>query len=249
MQAVVSNADVVFSLAGKVSHIESMTDPVADLEHNVRAPLVTLEAVRARRPETTVVFASTRQVYGTPEYVPVDERHPLRPVDVNGIHKVAAEQLHALYARVYGLRTVNIRLTNVYGPRQVIGHDRHGFIGWFVRLALEDRAMTVFGDGAQTRDYVYVDDVVDAFVRATEKGGGLMMNIGTGLETSVRELYDAMAELTGYPQPPNLAPPRAGELARSALDPGRAAIQLGWKPWTQLGDGLGLTIDWFRSHA
>jgi UDP-glucose 4-epimerase len=113
---------------------------------------------------------------------------------------------------------------------------------------LAGRQPTVYGDGTQTRDYVFVDDVVDAFVRATEKGGGLLMNIGTGVETSVLDLYDIVARLTGYREPPNLAPARTGELARSALDPGRAAIHLGWKPWTSLDEGLAITVDWFRAH-
>ena len=118
----------------------------------------------------------------------------------------------------------------------------------FAGLMLAGRQPTVYGDGGQTRDYVFVDDVVDAFVRPTEKGGGLLMNIGTGVETSVLELYEAMARLTGYGEPPNRAPERAGELLRSSLDPGRAAIHLGWKPWTALDDGLSRTIDWFRTR-
>jgi UDP-glucose 4-epimerase len=112
---------------------------------------------------------------------------------------------------------------------------------------LAGRQPTIYGDGAQTRDYLFVDDAVDAFVRATEKGGGLLMNVGTGVETSVLDLYESLARLTGCSEPPNRAPARTGELTRSALDPGRAAIHLGWKPWTALDDGLALTVDWFRA--
>jgi UDP-glucose 4-epimerase len=135
----------------------------------------------------------------------------------------------------------------VYGPRQD-PHGEAGVVAIFAGLMLAGRQPTVYGDGGQTRDYVFVDDVVDAFVRATEKGGGLLMNIGTSVDTSVLELYEAMGRLTGYPEPPNHAPERPGELLRSALDPGRAAIHLGWKPWTALDDGLQRTIDWFRDR-
>jgi UDP-glucose 4-epimerase len=159
--------------------------------------------------------------------------------------KAAGDYLH-YYREVRGLEYTDLALANVYGPRQDPNGEA-GVVAIFAGRMLARRQPTVYGDGAQTRDYLFVDDAVDAFVRATEKGGGLLMNIGTGVETSVRELYDTLARLTGYPEPPNRAPARAGELARCALDPGRAAIHLGWKPWTSLDDGLALTVDWFRS--
>ena len=149
---------------------------------------------------------------------------------------------------VRGLEYTELALANVYGPRQDPDGEA-GVVAIFVGRMLAGRQPTVFGDGSQTRDYVFVDDVVDAFVRATEKGGGLLMNIGTAVETSVADLYGAVARITGYPEPPNQAPARAGELQRSALDPGRAAIHLGWKPWTTLEAGTQQVIDWFRARG
>ena len=158
--------DVIFNLAGQVSHIDSMRDPYTDLEINCRAQLSILEACRANNPGVRVVYAGTRQVYGRPEYLPVDERHLVRPADINGVNKAAGEYYHLLYNNVFDLRACSLRLTNVYGPRQLIRHNRQGFIGWFIRLAIEDREIQVFGDGSQMRDFVYVDDAADAFLRA-----------------------------------------------------------------------------------
>ena len=167
------------------------------------------------------------------------ESHPQRPISPYGVSKKAAGDYLHYYREVHGLEYTELALGNVYGPRQ----DPNGEAGRGRDLrrahARAVASPTVYGDGAQTRDYVFVDDVVDAFVRATEKGGGLLMNIGTGVETSVLDLYDAMARLTGYPRPPNRAPARAGRAARARRSiPGRAAIHLGWKPWTPLDDGL-----------
>jgi UDP-glucose 4-epimerase len=227
-----------------------MTDPVADLEHNLRAPLVTLEAVRAANPRAVVVFASTRQVYGTPASLPVTEVHPVRPVDVNGVHKAAAEQLHALYARVHGLRTVSVRLTNVYGPRQVIGHDRHGFIGWWVRLVLEDRPITVFGDGAQRRDFCFVRDAAEGLWRVAGAPfvAGEAYNLAGPTVASLAELADLMCAIAGkgrverVPFPPEK---RAIAVGDCVVDGGRLASLLGWRPVVALEAGLRDTFAYF----
>jgi UDP-glucose 4-epimerase len=196
-----------------------------------------------------VVFAgSGGTLYGVPESLPVRESHPQRPISPYGVSKKAAGDYLHYYREIRGLEYTELALANVYGPRQDPNGEA-GVVAIFAGRMLARRPPTIYGDGTQTRDYVFVDDVVDAFVRATEKGGGLLMNIGTGVETTVLGLHEMIARLTGYPEPPNRAPGRAGELARSALDPGRAGIHLGWKPWTALEDGLGLTVDWFRAQG
>ena len=158
--------EVIFNLAGQVSHIDSMRDPFTDLDINCRAQLSMLEACRKLNPGVKVIFAGTRQVYGKPDRLPVDESHLVRPIDVNGVNKAAGEYYHLLYNNAFGVRACSLRLTNVYGPRQLIRHNRQGFIGWFIRLAIEDAEIQVFGDGSQMRDFVYVDDAADAFLRA-----------------------------------------------------------------------------------
>ena len=166
MNYLVRDRDVIFNLAGQVSHIDSMRDPYTDLEINCRSQLTILEACRYNNPKTKLVFAGTRQVYGRPESLPVTEVHLVRPTDVNGINKAAGEYYHLLYNNVFGVRACSLRLTNVYGPRQLIKHSRQGFIAWFIRLAIENKPIQIYGDGSQLRDFVYVDDVADAFLRA-----------------------------------------------------------------------------------
>src|SRR3954469_22556170 len=166
MDLLVRDREIIFNLAGQVSHIDSMRDPYTDLDINCRAQLSMLEACRKFNPTVKVIFAGTRQVYGKPDRLPVDETHLVRPIDVNGVNKAAGEYYHLLYNNAFGVPACSLRLTNVYGPRQLIRHNRQGFIGWFIRLALEDREIQIFGDGSQVRDFVYVDDAADAFLRA-----------------------------------------------------------------------------------
>ena len=166
MNYLVRGHDVIFNLAGQVSHIDSMQDPYTDLEINCRSQLTLLEACRHNNAAVKVVFASTRQVYGRPDSLPVTESHLVRPTDINGINKAAGEYYHLVYNNVFGVRACSLRLTNVYGPRQLLKHSRQGFIGWFIRLVIENNEIQIFGDGTQLRDFVYVDDAVDAFLRA-----------------------------------------------------------------------------------
>src|SRR5215510_8688787 len=166
MEYLVKDQEVLFNLAGQVSHLDSMTDPFTDLEINCRSQLSILEAVRKGNPDLKVVYAGTRQVYGRPLRLPVDESHLLNPTDVNGINKISGEFYHLVYHSVYGIRTCSLRLTNTYGPRQLIKHNRQGFIGWFIRQAVRGEEIQLFGDGQQRRNFNYVDDVVDALLRA-----------------------------------------------------------------------------------
>jgi UDP-glucose 4-epimerase len=240
--------EVIFHLAAQLDVRVSVAKPIFDAEINVLGSLNVCEAALAAGTRKVVFAGSGGTLYGAPESLPVRESHPQRPISPYGVSKKAAGDYLHYYREVRGLEYTELALANVYGPRQDPNGEA-GVVAIFAGLMLAGRQPTIFGDGGQTRDYVFVDDVVDAFVRATEKGGGLLMNIGTGVETSVAQLYEAMGRLSGYTQPPNRAPERAGELLRSSLDPGRAAIHLGWKPWTALDDGLQRTIDWFRDRG
>jgi UDP-glucose 4-epimerase len=240
--------EVIFHLAAQLDVRASVAKPWFDAEVNVIGTLNVCEAALAAGTRKIVFAGSGGSLYGVAETPPVRESHPQRPLSPYGVSKKAAGDYLHYYREVRGLEYTELALANVYGPRQDANGEA-GVVAIFAGRMLAGRQPTVYGDGAQTRDYLFVDDAIDAFVRATEKGGGLLMNIGTGVETSVLDLYGSLARLTGYPEPPNRAPARAGELTRSALDPGRAAIHLGWKPWTALDDGLALTVDWFRSRT
>jgi UDP-glucose 4-epimerase len=239
--------EVVFHLAAQTDPLASVQRPMFDAEVNVLGTLNVCEAALVAGTRKVVLAGSGATRYGVPESLPVRESHPQRPVSPSGVSKKAAGDYLHYYREVRGLEYTELALANVYGPRQSPAGEA-GVVASFAAQMLAGRRPNIYGDGTATRDFLYVDDAVDAFVRATERGGGLLMNIGTGTETSVRDLYDAIARLTSYAEPPHLAPARVGELGRSCLDPGRAAIHLGWKPWTSLDEGLALTVDWYRTN-
>lgn len=253
MEYLVRDREVIFNLAGQVSHIDSMRQPFTDLEINCRAQLSLLEACRRRNPRAKVVFAGTRQVYGRPERLPVDETHLVRPVDVNGINKAAGEYYHLLYNQVFGVRACSLRLTNVYGPRQLIKHNRQGFIAWFIRLAIEDRDIEVYGDGSQLRDFVYVDDVVDAFLRAgaSEACNGEVFNVGGREPMSHRDLVTLLLEVAGSGRvrfvdwPPEK---KRIDIGSFYTDWSKFQRTTGWEPTVGLRDGLARTIAYYREH-
>jgi UDP-glucose 4-epimerase len=239
--------EVVFHLAAQIDVRVSVADPALDAMINVVGLLNVLEGAR-RAGARKVVFASSGgTIYGAPEGpdLPVKESYPQQPISPYGVSKkVAADYLH-VYRELHQLEFTALALANVYGPRQD-PHGEAGVVAIFAGKLLEGEPCTIFGDGEQTRDYVFVDDVVDAFVRAADKGSGLVLNIGTGVETSVNELYGTMARVAGVDRAAVLAPPRGGEVPRSALDAGRAGIHLGWKPWTDLPTGTAAVLDFFR---
>ena len=245
--------DVIFNLAGQVSHIDSMRDPYTDLEINCRAQLSILEACRTNNPGVRIVYAGTRQVYGRPDYLPVDERHLVRPADINGVNKAAGEYYHLLYNNVFGVHACSLRLTNVYGPRQLIKHNRQGFIGWFIRLAIEDREIQIFGDGSQMRDFVFVDDAADAFLRAGASGAcdGDVFNVG-GLEPiSHRDLVALLIETAGSGRVRYVDwPPEKKRIDIGSFysDSTRFQERVGWRPPVELREGLRRTIAFFRQH-
>jgi UDP-glucose 4-epimerase len=241
--------EVVFHLAAQADVRVSVAEPVFDAEVNVVGSLNVLEGARAAGTRKVVFASSGGTIYGDvdPDALPVDESHPQRPVSPYGVaKKVVGDYLHA-YRELHALEFTALALANVYGPRQD-PHGEAGVVAIFAGRLLGGEPCTIFGDGTQTRDFVFVDDVADAFVRAADKGSGLLANIGTGIETSVNELYDAMARGAGVTEPAVKVPARPGELARSALDPGRAELYLGWKPWTDLESGTDAVLDWFRER-
>jgi UDP-glucose 4-epimerase len=246
---------VVFNLAGQVSHLDSMTDPETDLEINCKAQLGLMEALRSTNHDANVVYASTRQVYGKPQYRPVDERHPVNPTDVNGINKHAGEQYHLLYSEVHDIPTVVLRLTNTYGPRQMMREARQGFIPVFVRTALEGDVIKLFGGGGQIRDANYVADVVDAFLRAgrnaTEQSGRIF-NLGGSPSFSLREFTELLIKIVGrgsiedVPWPPEKAKIDIGDFE---TDYSRITATLDWRPRTSLEHGLERMVDFYRQHG
>jgi UDP-glucose 4-epimerase len=253
MKYLVKGQHVLFNLAGQVSHIDSMNDPFTDLEINCTSQLWILEAVRQQNPELKVVYAGTRQIYGSPQYLPVDEKHPLRPTDVNGINKISGELYHLVYHSVYGIRTSSLRLTNTYGPRQLIKHARQGFIGWFLRQALLGEEIQVFGDGSQKRDFDHVSDVVDAFLRAgaSDAADGQVFNLGGEAPISLEELAKLLIEIAGHgsyrlvPFPPERKRIDIGDFYG---DTTKIRSSLGWSPKLPLRRGLEETLAYYRAH-
>jgi UDP-glucose 4-epimerase len=254
MRQLVRGKDVLFNLAGQTSHVDSMTDPYTDLEINCRAQLFILEACRRNNPGIRVVYASTRQIYGRPEYLPVDERHLLRPTDVNGINKMAGEWYHILYSQVYGVRAAALRLTNTYGPRMRIKDARQTFLGVWIRNLLRGEEIQVFGDGSQLRDFNYVDDAVEALLAAAvmDQAVGQVLNLGAEPPISLKELAELLVKLNGSGRSRIVPFPedrRAIDIGDYYADFSRAVRVLGWKPRVALGDGLQRTLDFYREFG
>lgn len=253
MNYLVQNQDVMFNLAGQVSHLDSMRDPYTDLEINTRAQLSILEACRKNNPALKVVYSSTRQIYGRPDYLPVDERHLVHPTDVNGINTMAGEWYHIVYSNVYGVRATSLRLTNTYGPRMMVKNDRQTALGWFIRLVMDGREIQVFGDGQQKRDYTYVDDVVEALLLAgaSDKANGEVFNLG-GLEpVSHLQLMQTLCEVAGcggYRLAPFPAERKVIDIGDFYADFGKIERALGWRPKIGLRDGLERTVSFYRQH-
>jgi len=246
----VQGQDFLFNLAGQTSHLDSMADPFTDLEINCRSQLSILEACREANPTIRIVFASTRQVYGRPEFLPVTESHPIRPVDVNGVNKVAGESFHLLYSDVYHIPTTVLRLTNTYGPRMRIKDARQTFVGVWIRRILEGQPFEVW-EGDQLRDFTFVDDCVDAMIGAAENDStiGKALNVGGVEVVSLKQLAVQLIEAAGV-----------GEYTIKQFPQDRKKIDIGdyyadastlyeltgWKPTTSLIEGLRATVDWFR---
>ncbi len=253
MAYLVQGKDYLFNLAGQTSHLDSMTDPRADLDINAAAQLSILEACRQHNQKIKIVFASTRQLYGKPEYLPVDEAHPIRPVDVNGINKLAGEWYHLLYNNVYGIRACALRLTNTYGPGMRVKDARQTFLGIWLRNIIDGKPILVFGDGLQLRDFNYVDDVVDALLLAAldSKADGQVFNLGSREVVSLKQVAEMLCELhpgASYqivPVPPER---KVIDIGDYYSDFGKFHAALGWQPEIGLEEGLANCLAYYQEH-
>lgn len=254
LNALLPEKDYLFNLAGQTSHLDSMTDPHTDLAINAGAQLSILEAARQLNPAVRIVFAGTRQIYGKPDYLPVDENHPIRPVDVNGVNKVAGEWYHILYHQVYGMQTTSLRLTNTYGPGMRVRDARQTFLGIWIQQALRGETITVFGDGSQLRDFTYVTDCVNALLLAatSPEAPGHAYNLGGSEIVSLAEVASMIV---------NLEPSAKFEFIDFPADRKRIDIgnyygswdlimtALGWRPEVSLREGLERTLGYYREHG
>jgi len=249
----IQGKDYLFNLAGQTSHLDSMTDPHTDLDINAAAQLSILEVCRKENPDIKIVFASTRQLYGKPDYLPVDEKHPIRPVDVNGINKLAGEWYHLLYNNVYGIRSCALRLTNTYGPGMRVKDARQTFLGIWIRLLLEGKPIKIFGDGLQLRDFTYVDDCIEALLLAgaSDKANGKVYNLGGSEVIGLKNLSKIMVNL-GHGGSFELAPfpseRKAIDIGDYYSDFSLITKELGWVPKTDLKDGLKRTLNYYSTH-
>ncbi len=252
MADLIKGQNYLFNLAGQTSHMDSMQDPQTDMEINCRAQLSILESCRKYNPDIKIVFASTRQIYGRPDYLPVDEKHLLRPTDVNGINKMAGEWYHVLYNNVYGIKACSLRLTNTYGPHMRVKDARQTFLGIWIKLLLEGKPFDVWG-GEQLRDFTYIDDAVDAFLLAAahDEANGKVFNLGGCEVVSLRNLADLLVAANGR----GIFQMREFPADRKRIDIGDyyaddrfIRSELKWAPGIDLKKGLVLTLDYYRRH-
>lgn len=253
VESLAEGREAVFNLAGRGGHLDSVRDPEGDMEHNLRGPLSVLEACRRAAPRASLVHASTRQVYGRAERLPVDESHPVRPVDPNGVHKAAAEQLCLQYASVHGMRVCALRLTNVYGPRMRVRDERQNFVGAWIGRLLRGEELVMY-DGRLRRDHLFVEDAVDAFLAAaaSTEAVGRAINVGSGLPTTFQALAECLGELhagTRWRLEPLPEERRAIDIGDSWCEIGLARALTGWSPRTPLRDGLRRTLEFYYDHA
>lgn len=252
VERLVKNKEIIFNLAGTLSHIDSMTDPMTDLEINCRAQVSLLESVRKFNPGVKIIFAGTRNQYGKAQYLPVDENHPQEPTDINGINNIAAEKYHLMYTHVYGIKTVSLRMTNTYGPRHQMKHSRQGVLNWFVRKILDREEIVLFGDGKQIRDVNYVADVVSALltVGQSKKGWGEAYNLG-GIPVPLIDFVEKSIEIYGKgfyklrPFPKDRKQIEVGDYIASWK---KMEKTYGWKPKVSLDEGIRKTIDYYKKY-
>ncbi|MEP6506977.1 MAG: NAD-dependent epimerase/dehydratase family protein [Gemmatimonadales bacterium] len=252
LRYLVRGKDYLFNLAGQTSHMDSMQNPYADLDINCRAQLAILEACRNHNPSIRIVFASTRQIYGKPDYLPVDEAHPLRPTDVNGINKMAGEWYHILYNNVYGIRSASLRLTNTYGPRMRVKDARQTFLGIWIRLLLENKPIEVWG-GEQLRDFTYVDDAVEALILAatSSSASGKVYNLGGCKAVTLSDLARMLIEVNGsgeYVVREFPGDRKSIDIGDYYADDEKIRSELGWAPAVDLREGIARCLDFYRNN-
>jgi nucleoside-diphosphate-sugar epimerase len=251
LERVALDQQVIFNLAGKSGAVDSNRAPLNDLEINCRGQLNLLEACRAFNPGVTIVFPSSRLVYGKPRYLPVDESHQLAPESIYAVHKLAVENYHLIYGRIYGLKTTVLRISNPYGPMQSGESRAYGIANRFIQAAVAGKAITLFGDGGQRRDYLFIDDLVDAFLRAgfAETARGRIYNIGDSRSVSVLELAEMAVAAAGAGEIRRVPWPeeyRVIETGDYQSDSNRARRDLGWKPFTEIRDGIDRTVAFYK---
>lgn len=252
MRELVADKDIIYNLAAQVSYLDAKDRPFDDLDINGRGHLTVLEAMKDEAPEATIIFSSSRMVYGKIQTVPVSEEHPTEPLSLYGIHKLLGEKYYRYYARTFGLRTVTARIPNPYGPRMQMKHSRYSIVGWFVRQAMEGGELTIYGDGQQQRDYIYIDDIVDAFLHLAASGqAGEVYNIGTHERVTFEQMVEAVmaavggGEKTYLPWPEDYEKNETGDYI---ADTRRIEAATGWKPQVPLAEGLQETVEFYRQN-
>ncbi|HDO25588.1 MAG TPA: NAD-dependent epimerase/dehydratase family protein [Nitrospirae bacterium] len=254
MRYLIQGKDYLFNLAGQTAHADSMVDPYTDLEINCRAQLSILETCRNYNPSIKIVFASTRQIYGVPDYLPVDERHLLHPTDVNGINKMAGEWYHILYNNVYGIRSCSLRLTNTYGPRMRVKDARQTFLGIWIKQIISGEEIKVFGDGKQLRDFNYIEDVVDAFLisAVSKEAYGQVFNLGCNVHINLKDLAEMLIKINKagsysiVPFPPERKQIDIGDYY---ADYGKIHSTLGWESKTSIEDGIAASFEYYKKYG
>ena len=254
MKWLVRDQAIVFNLAGQVSHNDSLDNPFLDAEINYIGHLNVLECVRRLNPDAVVLHAGSRLQFGRIETIPVDENHPLRPRTPYAMNKTAAENMYLFYHQIHGIRCVMFRIANPYGPRSQMRHSKYSMVNWFIRQAMDDKTIRVFGDGRQVRDYIYVDDLAEAFIRAavTEACWGEVFNVGSGVPTSFRQMADAIVDIVGrghvesVPWPVDYINVETGDYVTDIAKVRRAT---GWNPVTDLEAGVRHTWEYYRQYG
>jgi UDP-glucose 4-epimerase len=252
MNKLVKEQNFIFNLAAQLSHIRSMTDPFTDLDINCRGHLTLLEACKKHNRGVRIVYTGTRGQYGRVKYLPVDEKHPMKPIDTNGITKMAGEQYHLLYNDAYGIRSSSLRLTNTYGPRHQMKNCEQGFVNWFIRKAIDGETIKIFGEGKQKRDLNFVSDAVSAilFVGAINSSAGKVYNIGSGVSTSITDIAKWIVEIAGNgsyeftPTPKDRTIIEVGDYFSDITK----IKKLGWSPQIGLKEGLEKTIEFYTKN-
>lgn len=249
----VRGQDYVFHLAGQVSHVMSMTDPFPDIEYNIKGTLVVLEALRRHNPRAKIIFTGTRGQYGPATHLPVNELAPTNPKAIYEISNLTAEKIIQVYHEIHGIPAVMLRLTNIYGPRAQMKHSQYGVVNWFVRLALDGMPIKVFGDGQIKRDFLYVDDCVNALLRCAtcERAVGQIFNVGVDRPTTFLQLAETLTALCAgsrWEFAPFSPERRAQEPGHFYSDITKIRTVVGWEPVTPLEEGLRHTLDYYRAH-
>jgi UDP-glucose 4-epimerase len=249
----VKGQNIIFNLAAQVSYIDSLSDPLLDFEINCLGHLRVLDAARRYAPDAKIVFSSSRLVYGKIITTPVDESHQTDPLSIYGVHKLAAEKYYRIFYDTYGVRSSVIRIPNPYGPRQQMKHPKYSIVGWFIRQALEDGTIEVFGDGTQERDYLYISDIVDAFLRiaVSDRSDGEVYNIGTDERVRFVDMVDAVLTAVGKGKKVHVPWPQdyeKNETGDYIADTRKIEAAVGWRARVPLKTGIEETVAYYRQH-